>query len=173
MNGWKEKLEYSLGQQQDFDFQLLKQHIPRCVSIRKTDTEQDKSGVDYVATLANGAEIFIDAKTRMAGSSKFWKNNEAELALEVWSVVNKKVGWTLNTASNVDYILYTFDKSDWNKYYFLPFQLLRKAFYEKGAAWKEKYKQREQWSDGWKSAAIFVPASVVLNAIQETMTGAA
>lgn len=173
MNGWKEKLEYSLGRQQEFDFQLLKQHIPRCQSIRKTDIEQDKSGVDYVATLANGAEVLIDAKTRTAGSSKYWKSNEAELALEVWSVVNKKVGWTLNTASNVDYILYTFDKSDWDKYYFLPFQLLRKAFHENFRRWKAEYEQKEQWSDGWKSAAIFVPASVVLQAIRETMEGAA
>ena len=173
MNYWQEKLEHSLGQQQSFDFLLLKNHIPRCVSIRKTDVEQDKSSVDYVATLINGAEINIDAKTRMKGSSRYWKGNEAELALEVWSVVGKKVGWTLNTASNVDYILYTFDKSDWSKYYFLPFQLLRKAFHDHFAEWKARYTLKEQRSDGWKSAAIFVPVSVVLDAIQETMQGAA
>ena len=97
MNDWQEKLEYSLGQQQAFDIALLKKHIPRCESIRKTDIEQDKSGVDYVATLAHGAEVLIDAKTRTPGSSKYWANGEAELALEVWSVIGKKVGWTLST----------------------------------------------------------------------------
>ena len=173
MNDWQEKLEYSLGQQQAFDIALLKKHIPRCESIRKTDIEQDKSGVDYVATLAHGAEVLIDAKTRTPGSSKYWANGEAELALEVWSVIGKKVGWTLSTKTNVDYILYTFDKSDWDKYYFLPFQSLRKAFHDNFHKWAKEYKQKKQSSGGWESAAIFVPVSVVLQAMRETMEGAA
>lgn len=173
MNDWTEKLEYSLGQQQEFDMHLLKAHIPRCVSIRKTETEQDKTGVDYVATLANGAEILIDAKTRTPGSKKYWKNSEAEIALEVWSVIGKKTGWTLSTETNVDYILYTFDKSDWDKYYFFPFQMLRKAFHDNYHNWHNKYGLKKQVSNGWMSAAIFVPVSVVINAVNETMTGAA
>lgn len=176
MNLWNEKLEYSLGQQQDFDIEILKKHIPSCKSVEKTDLETDKSGVDYVATLSSGAKVFIDAKTREAGASRYWKHGEAELALERWSVIDKKIGWTLSTETNVDYILYTFDKSEWDKYYFLPFQLLRKAFIEYGRKWLDEYndgRQKIQYSDGWRSAAIFVPASVVVNAIRDIMTGAA
>ncbi len=171
LNDWQEKLEYSLSAQQEFDIAILKKHIPQCVDVRKTDAEQDKTGVDYIATLKNGAEILIDAKTRTADCAKWWKNGEPEFALEVWSVKGKKIGWTLSTKTNVDYILYTFDRSVCDKFFFLPFQLLRKAFREYGRAWKEKYGLKTQYSNGWQSEAIFVPASVVLKAVGRAMVG--
>lgn len=153
---------------------LLERHIPKCIGIRKTDIEQDKSGVDYVADIDGGAQVLIDAKTRMKGSRRFWKNGEPELALEVYSVYEtRKLGWTLSGSTNVDYILYTFDKSDHDKYYFLPFQLLRKTFWENGKEWARAYGVKWQTSDSWHSSAIFVPVSVVLPAINQTMCGAA
>lgn len=172
LNLWSEKLEYSLSIQQEFDIQILKKHITNCKSIVKTDEKQDKSGVDYIAKLNDGAEILIDAKTRLKGSSKYWKFGEPELALEVYSVVeNKKLGWTLNDTTNVDYILYTFDKSDAEVYYFIPFQLLRKAFWLNGKEWAKKYGYKIQASDSWHSSAVFVPASTVIKSVYAQMWG--
>lgn len=175
MNDWNEKFEYSLSAQQAFDVSLLKIHLPHCTDIRKTDTEQDKKGVDYIATLKGGAEVLIDAKTRTPGSKKYWKNGEAELALETWSVVDKKLGWTLNDKTEVDYILYTFSPAEWDKYYFFPFQLLRKAFISNGKQWQSVYGKKIQYTRSntvsWCSEAIFVPASVVVRAVSDTLHG--
>lgn len=170
-----QKLEFSLGEREKFDIETLKNAIAACMSVEKTDTTMDKQGVDYIATLKGGAKIGIDAKAREKGASKFWRRGEAELALEIWSVCPTekpgKVGWTLSDRSNVDMILYTFDKSDWNKFYLLPFQHLRMAFNRQGRDWCGKYLRKKQHSNGWTSEAVFVPASVVIKAIADEMTG--
>ena len=124
MNNFYEKLSYSLGHQQTVDCNILRSHIPKCIGVEKTSVDIDRTGVDYIATLQGGTKIFIDAKTRTPGCSRYWKG-EPELAIETWSVVEKKIpGWTFNEKSDVDYILYTFPKEDYAGYFFIPFQLL-------------------------------------------------
>lgn len=171
MHDFYEKLEYSLGEQEQFDIGLLRHIIPGCQSVTKTNVETDRSGIDYIATLRRGAQINIDAKTRERGASRFWTHGEPELALEIWSVVNIKTGWTLDEKSNVDYILYTFDRADTNKFYFLPFQLLRSAFVNNYDNWRSTYIVKKQRNYSWTSEAVFVPASVVLSEINRQMTG--
>ncbi len=172
MNNFAGKLQYSLAKQQTFDIAILKKHIPNCHKIKKTSLAQDKKGVDYVVTLKGGAEILIDAKTREKGCSRYWNYGEPELALEIYSVVEqKKLGWTLSDATGVDYILYTFDKRDSDKYFLLPFQLLRKIFWLNGKKWVKKYGCKTQESDSWHSCAVFVPASKVLAEIMNAMKG--
>lgn len=177
-----DKFEFSLGKREQFDMELLKESITGCVDIKKTDEETDKAGVDYIATLRRGAKVLVDAKARDKGASKYWKNGEPELALEIWSVCPSensegKVGWTLNENSEVDLILYTFDPSDCNSFYLIPFQNLRLAFIKNFREWKSKYGVKEQESKkeesgkNWTSKAIFVPASVVIRSVSETMTG--
>ena len=175
---FKQKLEYSLGERKNFDIDLLKKCFAKCISIQKTDIEADKNGIDYIATLTNGATINIDAKTREKGASKFWKYDEPELALEVWSIEPSntypgKIGWTLDNSTLVDYILYTFDKSDSDKFFLLPFQILRTVFYNKGKEWTTKYGTKKQTNSNWTSKAIFVPASVILAEINKQMAGIA
>lgn len=152
------------------------QHIPSCIKIEKTDVETDKTGIDYVATLRGGAKVFIDAKTREPGCSKHWRHGEPELAIETWSVwkTNQNegiAGWTYKESSNVDYILYTFPKEDCKEYFFIPFQLLRKVAKENGEKWSKTYRPLKQQNKGYFSVAMFVPASVVLNAIRDSMIG--
>ena len=106
MNNFYEKLSYSLGHQQTVDCNILRSHIPKCIGVEKTSVDIDRAGVDYIATLQGGTKILIDAKTRTPGCSRYWKD-EPELAIETWSVVEKKIpGWTFNEKSDVDYILY-------------------------------------------------------------------
>lgn len=176
IHDFNQKLEFSLGKRLTVDIDILKNIIPGCVSVIKTDTETDKTGVDYIATLRNGTQILIDAKTRERGASKFWKQGEPELALEIWSVLPEngtegKTGWTLSERTNVDYILYTFNKNDTDKFFFLPFQLLRTALINNYKYWREQYGVKEQQSNAgqWKSRAIFVPATVLVSAISALM----
>lgn len=171
MNNFTEKLNYSLGLQKDIDVEIIQKNIINCVSVVKTDLQMDKTGVDYIATLRNGTKIFIDAKTRMKGCSRYWKC-EPELALEMWSVKEqRKIGWTLKEDTQVDYILYTFPIEDSNCYYLIPFQLLRMAFIRNGRNWLNQYGSKLQLNQDYHSEAIFVPASVALNAIYSEMQG--
>lgn len=170
MNLWQDKLSYSHSKI-DSDIQIIKEYFPHCTDVTKTSVDVDRQGIDYVATLQDGAKIFIDAKTREKGASRYWKYGSPEIALEIYSVVEqKKLGWTLSGTSKAHYILYTFDKSDCENFYMFPFQSLRKAFFENGRRWVETYGTKTQSSDRWHSSAVFVPADIVLQAINQTMS---
>lgn len=177
IHDFQQNLEYSLGAQEKFDINILKK-IFNIDDIQKTTVEVDKTGIDYIATLRRGGTINIDAKTRKPGASKFWDYGEPDLALEIYSSIPDgsypgKIGWTLNEASEVDYVLYTFDKSDSDKFYFLPFQLLRNGFRQRYNEWTKKYFKKYQPNKGYLSQAVFVPASVVIAEINRQMTGTA
>ena len=173
MNYFYENLMFSIGDREKFDIDLLKEYIPSCDKVEKTDIETDKTGTDYIATLKDGSSVTIDAKTRKKGAKQYWEYGEPELALERYSVVEKKiVGWLFKDSDvHPDYILYTFDKSDTDKFFFIPYILLRKACAENGQVWKAKYKLKTQPNFGYTSDALFVPASVVINAVRDCMEG--
>ena len=148
MNNFYEKLSYSLGHQQTVDCNILRSHIPKCIGVEKTSVDIDRTGVDYIATLQGGTKIFIDAKTRTPGCSRYWKG-EPELAIETWSVVEKKIpGWTFNEKSDVDYILYTFPKEDYAGCFFIPFQLLRSASIRCYPDWRKRFPKHYQRNNG-------------------------
>ena len=171
-----ERLNFSQGKRGERDAEILKHAIQGCVSVQKTDIETDKKGVDYIATLEGGAEITVDVKARDKGVSKYWRDGKEDLVLELWSVYpdednEGKIGWTLSDKTNVDFILYTFDETDSNKYYLLPFQPLRMAFVKNKREWLKKYKTSFTHSGNWSSQAIFVPVTEIYRAIAETMQG--
>lgn len=150
--------------------------LPGVISVEKTDTVIDKSGVDYIATLRRGAAVNIDLKLRSQGCSAYWRYGEEELSLETWSVVPErgnvgKCGWTLDESKATHYTLHVFDPSDSNRVFLLPFQLLRKAFRTRVRDWYDLYRHEFQRSGPWKSECVFVPASVVLSAITEVSIG--
>ena len=166
-----ERLQFSMGEKVTSDIKLLNNIFLGSMSVTKTSSDLDKLGVDYIVTLQDGAEIFIDVKTREKGASKYWDYGEPELAIEIWSVCCSKVGWNFSKKSAVDYILYTFDPSDYNQYYLFPFQQLRIASQRNFHAWKSQYKTAFQSSYEWQSQAMFIPVSVVIKAIQYEMSG--
>ena len=168
-------LEYSMGERERFDIDLLKRVIPDAVSVCKTDVAQDKKGVDYSVRLSGGATINIDAKTRRSINIV---DGSPELALELWSVVPRngnagKAGWTWNTETNVDLILYTFPTHLWDRFYLFPFHHLRVAFITNGKRWFQNYRHSVQKNKGWDSACLFVPAREVIRAVLEQMSGRA
>ena len=170
---FQERLTMSQGAAAGTSAQTIIALLDGCVGVVKTDLETDRTGIDYIATLRGGAEVWIDLKTREPGCSRYW-NGEPELALEKWSVIpteqNKgKAGWTLDEAKKTHYILYTFDPTDSDRAYLLPFQLLRLAFRQNARNWWRQYKNAPQDSGAWQSSAVFVPASVVIAAITKEM----
>ena len=172
INDFNEKLKYSMGSQQELDKYLIKKYIHGCTDVIKTDIDDDKSGVDYIAIDRGGATVRIDAKTRTPGSSKYWRHGEPELALERYSVVESKtIGWLFKESSNhPDYILFTFDKSDSNRFYVIPYQQLKVACMKYWKVWEKKYGIKTQANNEYHSDALFVPASVVINAVAECMS---
>lgn len=175
MNGelehnFEKDLYFSMGNREKVDCEMIKSAIPSCISVKKTDSHLDKKGIDYIATLKNGAIINIDAKARRKGVKKV--NGYPVLAIETWSVISddkKKVGWTYSTKTNVDIILYTFDKTDYSKFFLVPFQHLRMASIKNYYRWKDAYGELTQNNKYWVSKCIFVPADVVLNAVFDEM----
>ena len=173
---FEERLNFSQGERGQRDVEILKHAIRNCVDVIKTDVEQDKKGIDYIATLEGGAKIGIDVKARDKGVSKYWKDGEEDLLLEIWSVYPDgknfgKLGWTLSDKTNVDFILYTFDEADSSKYFLLPYQLLRMAFLKNGRKWLKEYGAKLAHSECWSTQVMFIPARIVLDAIKSEMHG--
>ena len=139
----------------------------------------DKTGVDYIATLRRGAEVYIDHKARENGCRRYWKARgdgtlEPEIALELWSVMpaNRspgKAGWTLDEAKRTHYTLHTFDPEDSKEAFLFPFQILRKTYRQNFAHWNSAFKHGVQDSGKWKSECVFVPASIVLAGLRRAM----
>ena len=153
---------------------LIQAWLVGCVRVDQAGVADDKNGIDYWATLRNGARVGIDHKLREKGAARYWRWGVPELAMEVWSVKPTpgrpgKTGWTLDESKNTDYVLYSFHDEDSDSAYLLPFQLLRLAFRLHCADWLKEYHAKDQDSGGWKSQAIFVPAPVVLTAVQDQM----
>lgn len=166
-----ERLAFSQGRRQQTDMDTIKTMIPGCIDVQIASETLDRQGVDYIATLRRQAEILIDAKTRDAGCSEWWKG-QPELALEDWSVIPEKgnvgkAGWTLDESKVTDLVLFTFAPEDTAVCYLISFQLLRIAFHRNCCRWREQYKFDVQDSGAWRSRCIFVPVSVVFAAIEE------
>lgn len=176
-NNFEECYRFSLGERERFDKSLLKGFFPLYDEVYKTQEGEDKQGVDYHVTRSDGSEVTIDAKTRKPGARKYWRHGEPELCIERYSIVEKKVkGWLFKDSPvHPDYIMYTFDRQDTEFFYVVPYQQLRKAAFKHGKQWAEKYGIKEQPNEGfgrqYHSDAVFVPASVVLQAIKEEMAG--
>jgi hypothetical protein len=172
-----ERLRFSVGQRAQDDMATIAGMLHDCYQVMPASRDQQRHGVDYVATLFGGAEILIDAKARDSGCSYYWKKGEPDLALEIWSVmpddgVRERVGWTLSQALMTDLVLFTFDPADHAQCYLLSFPLLRNAFAQRRFEWAKSYGTHKQHTDGrYRSECVFVPLSVVRRAIESASVG--
>jgi hypothetical protein len=174
-HSFADKLAFTRGIREATDTATILRLLPGCVSVTKTDNETDRCGVDFIADLRRGAKVLIDSKTREPGAAHWWRHDEPEFALEIWSVCaggkyampdnKKKIGWTLNESTPVDMILYTFDPADSMEAFLIGFQPLRMAFRSYFHQWCKKYERKTQDSKTWESECVFVPASVCLAGI--------
>lgn len=174
------QLEFSRGRRLECDLETIRCMLTGCVDVRIATPAEDRSGVDYVATLRRGADVRIDAKARSKGCRGFWRHGP-DLALEKWSVIptdsdpDGRCGWTLSESSDVDLILFTFDPSDCKDVYLIPFQPLRLAFRHNLPDWERCYKVKRQRTEesgrAWQSQCVFVPACVVEDAVRRACRG--
>jgi hypothetical protein len=175
----QDNLVFSKGALQTSDTATLMEMISGCHKVEPGLEASDRNGIDYIATLRKGARIFIDAKTRRKGCSKFWTRDtngrrQPEVALEYWSVMPGgkygkrmgKVGWTLCETKQTDLILYTFDPEDSRDVFLFSFQLLRMSFRRNCKDWMSSHKVDVQDSGTWQSQAVFVPVSVVFDSVR-------
>jgi hypothetical protein len=175
---FNERLAFSQGSRCASDIDTIKMLLDGCESVTENKTNGNDNGIDYVATLRKGALINIDAKTREKGCSRYWRNYVPELAIEKWSVMpggrfntpdhRAKAGWTIDESKQTHMILYTFDPSDSDAAFLLPYHHLRMAARRMLPHWMTRFKVDVQTSGSWQSQAVFVPAPEVLLAIETT-----
>ena len=175
---FQERLAFSQGARCSSDIDTIMMLLDGCESVTENISNGNDNGIDYIATLRKGAVINIDAKTRERGCSKYWRKGIPELAIEKWSVMpggiygiderRAKAGWTIDESKQTHMILYTFDPSDSDAAFLLPFHHLRMAARRMLPHWMNRFKVDVQNSGSWQSQAVFVPAYEVLLAIETT-----
>jgi hypothetical protein len=177
-----ERLGFSMGARKASDMDTIMALLDGCCSVSPYECRGNDNGIDYIATLRRGAKVNIDVKTREHGCSRFWKNKEPELAIEIWSVMpggafstsshSARAGWTLDESKSTDLVLYTFNADDSSMAFLLPFQSLRMAARRMARDWMSRFKvdiqSSRRGSLQWQSQAVFVPADAVISAIQAT-----
>ena len=150
-----ERLRYSEGFAQDMKT-ILRQEFPAYTAIRKASKAEDMEGVDYWVVYSCG-KIAIDAKIR----EEDWKGKgKDDLALESWSVIDKKVGWTRDSTKRTDYVAWFWQ--DTGRYFIVPFRPLCAIFTQYWQQWREWFKVAQQTSGEWESECIFVPRKLIV-----------
>lgn len=171
--GFEELLKFSQGTRSGSHEETIRSLLPGTCEVRQSTGDEERLGIDYVATLRRGAQVFIDVKSRRAGCSAYWIHGVPDFGLEVWSVKEQKItGWTLCEKKQTDLILFIYEAEDCSDCYLVPFQHLRMAFRKHVKEWSTRYKAANQKTiteDGrrWTSSCVFVPAPVVLSAIAD------
>ena len=152
--------------------EVLRSRLPGCVRVTKTDAETDRTGVDFVAELSNGTLDGVDLKRRSKDCRRYGND---DVALEVWSVVGKKIGWSRDESKACRWVLWVWD--DTGRFLLLPFAAVCAVFSANWRQWKELYKTATQVTprtsgrDGWKSECVFVPRDVLISAVVEWANG--
>ena len=149
--------------------------FPNAVKIERAGQSDDRKGTDWWITMQSGEVESLDLKARKRDYAKNNPNKD-DLALEVWSVLNKKIGWTRDTSKRTNWIMWKW--ADTGRYVLIPFPWLCSTFTEKWQAWCEAYEapiQNTVSAKGillWQSQCVYVPRLVVWREIYNTFGGA-
>jgi len=142
---------------------IILKHIPGSLSVKRAAAINDRSGTDYWIEM-QGRHLSVDAKVRY---EDWWASHpkEDDLALETWSVVDKKIGWTRDTNKQTDYVLWLW--KDTKRFCLLPFPCLCAVFIANWEKWRNDcgFKVKEQfthsYNGGWRSECVFVPRRLI------------
>lgn len=137
---------------------IIMGNIAGALAVHKANEKNDRSGTDWWVEHVAGRHLSVDAKVR----DEDWRAKDEkfdDLALETWSVVEKKkVGWTRDENKRCDYILWLW--KDTGRWCMLPFPMLCTVFSDNWQEWREKYKNAQQFTKdhgGYHSECVFVP----------------
>lgn len=171
--GFDQQLIASNGVIQSCDVsEILRARIPGCLKAKKTDKELDRRGVDWLADLSNGRSVGVDVKAR---TKDYAARGEDDLALETFSVIDTKPGWTRDEAKLCEWVLWLW--SDTGRFCLMPFPPLCGVFQANWQEWRRIYRcsvQRTPESrtrSAWRSECVFVPRQVVIDAVVDWCNG--
>lgn len=167
-----EQLKLSDGVSESRDIErLLLEEIPGAVNAHRAHTSNDKNGTDWWVEHRSGKHLSIDCKIRTEDFLK--SRGKDDLALETWSVLNRKVGWTRDENKRGDYILWLW--TDTGRWCLVSFPMLCRVFQKKWEEWSRQYMLRQQETEdpagNWKSECVFVPRHEVWAEIYRAFSG--
>jgi len=172
MYDFGERLRFSQGHDQRGVTAILLDRVPNATGIRRASEVSDRQGTDYWVDRDHGhlPPLSVDVKVR----EEDWAAKPApftadDLALETWSSIGSKVGWTRDPDKRTDYILWWW--CDTGRFFLVPFHPLCHVFSRKWSEWQERYKTRPQPNAGWTSECVFVPRIVVVEALNRWSDG--
>ena len=163
-----ERLLWSQGYLHDGIAKILKARIPGCYDVQKADELSDRNGTDYWALRHGLTSLSVDVKVR---EKDFAQYGQDDLALETWSVVESRPGWTRDQEKQTDYILWFWQ--DTGRFCIVSFPALCCTFQRYWRDWATEYKTARQSSGTWLSECVFVPRQVVLDKLSDWANGTA
>lgn len=137
---------------------ILRNRIPGCVAVERAESQDDKNGTDYWAIRDGLPALSVDVKAR---SKDYAPDGKDDLALETWSVIGKRPGWTRDRAKRTDFVLWFW--ADTGRFFLVSFPVLCDVFSQYWSEWRKTYRPYVQSSGAWQSECIFVPRNVVLD----------
>lgn len=168
--GFQEQLVISTGTSANRAIgEILMDVIPGSLRAIQALPVNDRQGVDWWIETKSGERVAIDCKIRDEDPKK--KFGADDLALEIWSVVEKKViGWSLDETKRTDYVFWLF--KDTGRWCVVPFLMLVKAFKQNKEEWLKKYKMATQNTENrYHSECVFVDRRELWAAIYRQATG--
>ena len=135
---------------------ILLADIPGAENVWPASATNDKNGTDFWVEHSSGKHLSVDCKIR---NEDYAAKGKDDLALESWSIVGKKTGWTRDPNKRTDYVLWFWQ--DTHRKCLLPFSMLCSVFIDKCEEWRAKYGASTQFTQtaygGYESECIFVP----------------
>ncbi len=135
---------------------ILLEAIPGSMRAIQALAVHDRKGTDWLLDMKSGEWCRVDCKIREEDPVKRYGAHCDDVALETWSVVEKKViGWSLDEKKQTDYIFWLW--KDTGRWCLVPFLLLVKAFKAKKDQWLRAYKVAQQNTENrYHSECVFV-----------------
>lgn len=167
---FRERLEWSefVSDTNDDLFTILRARIPGCVNVVRASQEDDRNGTDYWAHRSAGLRpLSIDLKARQIDPIDRWGIDD--LALETWSVVGDKPGWTRDSRKKTDYILWLWVPT--RRFFLVPFPALCSVFQRYWKQWSVTYRTHKQNSGRWESECVLVPRAVLIDTFARWSAG--
>ncbi len=167
------RMSEGIGREQDTEGFILSR-FPNAINVQRATQSEDRNGTDYWITMRSGEVESLDLKARKKDFSASNPKKD-DLALEVWSVLNKNVGWTRDTSKRTNWIMWKWN--DTKRYMLLPFPWLCSVFERKWQEWiKQYYAPIQDTVDNrgklrWQSQCVFVPRQTLWDEMLSTYGG--
>lgn len=153
---------------------IILSNFPTAEKVARANTSDDKNGTDYWVTMQSGQRASVDVKVRAEDWLKHHPGQD-DVALETWSVIGAKVGWTRDVQKRTDYILFIWLET--GRWMLIPFPVLCSIFVKNWEEWRKKYKARPQFTRNpngshWYSECVFVPRALIWKEYYSAFGGA-